>query len=783
MNEQHWEQEACPKYDCRKENCKCGMKKVFLATALGDDSEDSPIAPKNGAYCNAIVVYEANEHVYIYSTEGIPTLVEYSGKKLEKLVEELEDGLAKEILDRQAADNSLQQEIDDIKNSPDVVDIVATYAALQAYDTSHLGNNDIIRVLEDETHDGQSTYYRWNKTTSTWTYIGAVGDYYTKTQVDTLLNAKQNTLTAGDNITINGNVISANGGIFLVRASETTSQSQTPEGSDLQDYAGQTGLYVNDVYLDPNTPGLGNIYYVYSIGVDPETEDPYAEYALIANMQEAWTAIASIDNMMPIGGAGAPDSSTPGQPGQLYIDVQNYVLYVCIDDSNPYVWQQLGGGPTVVQATGTSTTDVMSQDATTKMIYPTSIYSISIGNNTITTTSQYYTAICGSIGSTTDSGIAIGSGSSRASLGGQSRAYGGIVIGGDASSPKGYQNIVIGRNAYANPGVDYTDTFDVAIGANSIIMGTSSDPIKNAVALGSYAKPTRSGEVNVGTGTETLGYNSTSYRIIGGVHDPVDAHDAATKGYVDANAGGDTVYSNKNTSDNATGGAVYIGNLDANQDEQPDPTATDRNWKYFWALPYSNSITPVNNSINILGSITSGGVNMAIGAEATARGNQSIALGYRAQTVQSSLAIGASANAGNGDTNRIGVTAIGYSAVARADYSIAIGGSTGNSYGVFNTNSTGSITIGKNAQVGNGSNGYKNSIALGSYAQATRQGEVNVGLVTGETTGGYNSTAYRVIGGVHDGEQDHDAVTIHQINQLIDIINLTLNVNIQHIGS
>lgn len=205
MNKEHWEQEACPKYDCRKENCKCGMKRVFLATALGDDSEDSPIAPKNGAYCNAIVVYEANGHVYIYSTEGIPTLVESGGEELEKLVEKLENGLAKEILDRQAADNSLQQEIDDIKNSPDVVDIVATYAALQAYDTSHLGNDDIIRVLADETHDGQSTYYRWNKTTSTWTYIGAVGDYYTKGQVDTLLGGKQDKLTAGANITIDAN--------------------------------------------------------------------------------------------------------------------------------------------------------------------------------------------------------------------------------------------------------------------------------------------------------------------------------------------------------------------------------------------------------------------------------------------------------------------------------------------------------------------------------------------------------------------------------------------------
>lgn len=209
FNESYWKQKSCPKYDCKKENCKCGLKKVFLASALGDDSEKSPIAPKNGAYCNAIVVYEANNDVYIYSSEGIPTLVEAGSSNIQRTIKNLEDGLAKEILDRQAGDKTLQDEIDEIKNSPDVVDIVATYADLQAYDTSKLGDNDIIRVLTDETHDGQSTYYRWNATTSSWTYIGAVGDYYTKGQVDALLGNKQNKLTAGANVTISGDTISA----------------------------------------------------------------------------------------------------------------------------------------------------------------------------------------------------------------------------------------------------------------------------------------------------------------------------------------------------------------------------------------------------------------------------------------------------------------------------------------------------------------------------------------------------------------------------------------------
>lgn len=76
-----WGDKKCPPINCRKKQCECGLEKIVIPTALGDDSKDSPVAPKNGAYCNAIVVYEANSHVYIYSKEGIPTLV-YEGHEV-----------------------------------------------------------------------------------------------------------------------------------------------------------------------------------------------------------------------------------------------------------------------------------------------------------------------------------------------------------------------------------------------------------------------------------------------------------------------------------------------------------------------------------------------------------------------------------------------------------------------------------------------------------------------------------------------------------------------------
>lgn len=171
------------------------LRKVVIPATMTE--EDVP--PAIGRYHNVVLKYESSGHIYLYSSDGIPTLLETElPQEIIDRIANLEDGL-----------EETNQELEDLKNSPDVVDIVPTYAELQSYDTSELGDNDIIRVLQDETHGGASAYYRWNKGTSTWTFIGVVGSYYTKDETDTLLNNKQDVLTAGDNIQITGNTISA----------------------------------------------------------------------------------------------------------------------------------------------------------------------------------------------------------------------------------------------------------------------------------------------------------------------------------------------------------------------------------------------------------------------------------------------------------------------------------------------------------------------------------------------------------------------------------------------
>ncbi len=87
----------------------------------------------------------------------------------------------------------LQGQIDAIVSKSDVVDVVGTYIELQNYDTSSIGDKDVVKVLDDETHNNQRSYYRWNVFSFTWNYVGSESVGYTKAETNALLNEKQPT--------------------------------------------------------------------------------------------------------------------------------------------------------------------------------------------------------------------------------------------------------------------------------------------------------------------------------------------------------------------------------------------------------------------------------------------------------------------------------------------------------------------------------------------------------------------------------------------------------------
>ena len=143
------------------------------------------------------------------------------------------DAINSEVSDRQSADNNIQAQIDAITASSDVTDIVGTYAGLEAYDTSNLPNNSIIKVLQDESQNNETTYYRWVITGSigVWVLIGEEGPYYTIAAADETF-VKQST-------TINGKALNSN---ITLLSSDVEALANTTTINDLTTTAQQRAL-------------------------------------------------------------------------------------------------------------------------------------------------------------------------------------------------------------------------------------------------------------------------------------------------------------------------------------------------------------------------------------------------------------------------------------------------------------------------------------------------------------------------------------------------------------
>lgn len=458
-------------------------------------------------------------------------------------------GVAERVID-------VEEEVEELKNNPDVVDIVGTYQALQNYDTSTLTDKDVIRVLADETHNGDSTYYRYSKSLDSFTYIGESKQYSefigtdgqtagtaglvpapATTDVDKFLKSDGTWAEAGGGSSVNVVQITGQSTTDVMSQDATTSMVFADPGTDRKICIGASA----------NTPYDGGV----AVGAQANVSGSGSSVAI------GGTATASGTNSIAIGGATASFNGSvaigrgaaPTRVGEFHIGATGSTSY----GYNNTAYRVLGGvhdpvdahdaatkgyvdanagGPTVVQTTGQSTTDVMSQDATTKMIYPditNNPYKMLIGEGAVNNAKG--TAINGQIATSSSNGLAIGlADANNARVGTNGRANSSIAIGNAASAGYGDNSIAIGASSYTNSGANHGD--NTAVGRSAIINGH-----KDAVALGAYATVSRDGEVNVGAGTSGEGYNSTNYRVIGGVHDPVDAHDAATKGYVDGLVG------------------------------------------------------------------------------------------------------------------------------------------------------------------------------------------------------------------------------------------------------
>lgn len=119
-------------------------------------------------------------------------------------------------------DGDLSWTNDKGKENPPTVNIAGPPGApgavkMQVVDAlPEVGDTDTIYLLKKDTPDEQNLYDEYVYTeTSGWEHIGDTSvdltDYYTKEETEEKLNSKQDALTAGNNITIENNVISASG--------------------------------------------------------------------------------------------------------------------------------------------------------------------------------------------------------------------------------------------------------------------------------------------------------------------------------------------------------------------------------------------------------------------------------------------------------------------------------------------------------------------------------------------------------------------------------------------
>lgn len=164
--------------------------------------------------------------------------VTQSASDLNGKIDEVASDLADEIVDRTNADTELQNQIDKLEAATDVICVYGTYSG---YDNSfsnasgdlfkepeHLTENDVIKVLNDnsDTGEGGQTYWQatnvdWETSSCTWTRIGKLEPYYTKSEI--------NTITGNITSDISNTYLSAKGAVHQGKNIVVTEDSTKPE--------------------------------------------------------------------------------------------------------------------------------------------------------------------------------------------------------------------------------------------------------------------------------------------------------------------------------------------------------------------------------------------------------------------------------------------------------------------------------------------------------------------------------------------------------------------------
>lgn len=382
--------------------------------------------------------------------------------------------------------------------------------------------------------------------------------------------------------------------------------------------------------------------------------------------------------------------------------------------------------------------------------------STAIGNGAIVTGANNAVAFGTSAtvtgtGTNSDDSMAIGKSASVAT------AKDAIAFGTSAAVASGANNAVaIGNTAKANT------SNTTAIGYKASATGAG------AVAIGENTTTETEGGITIGSGTKVSGKSivigyATDYngKAVNTESQNTDAIAIGNGAQANAN---DSVsighQAGKGTTEGRTSGygsLIAIGTNAGNNVKGMQNVALG-----------SGAGSNVKSSYNVaIGSNAGAGINYAAATDANPQNGYNVSIGYEAnyqsaddnaKNIAESIAIGHSANAVSN------ATAVGYQATASGDKSMAFG---------YNATAadTDSIAIGDNASAGGG------NIAIGHGSQApsvttytssyltnntTLNGYISLG---GKTTATSNDRILRRITNVADGSDDQDAVTVAQLKQ------------------
>lgn len=251
------------------------LRTLVIPANLGDDQGE--YAPKPGAHYNLIVVYEANGAVYIYDSNGAPTMVLDPGyRELEDIVKELGIQMA------------------ELYDPTKIAETVDTYADLESVNPATVPFGEMVLVKADETHDGKPALYYWNQASKAFIYAYQPSPYYVKEVIDEkvqelhdAIEAEEAERTAKDE-ELDAHITDVENDL----AAETTAREEADKAINqrIDDVVNSPDVrYIVDTYADLekiDKSGIGDQDYARVL--QDETHDNASTYYQFSTASQSW---------------------------------------------------------------------------------------------------------------------------------------------------------------------------------------------------------------------------------------------------------------------------------------------------------------------------------------------------------------------------------------------------------------------------------------------------------------------------------------------------------------